>query len=361
MHRYINADAIEKYPELSDFVDRRMKDCPYVGYPTGWFIVAFSDEVKSGEVKSYRYFGQDMIVWRSAAGDVTVMDAHCPHMGGHLGRGGVGFAHEFGMVVDDSVQCPWHGWRWNAAGDNVEIPNAGQCNKYAKVKVWHSKEVHDRLIMVWHDRLGRDPLWEIPGVPELDMPEEYYLEPEDVAVATYKNLFFPLPMLSENYVDGAHVKFVHGSEIGDITVLEDSGPIYKSNFDVMFRSRRSRHGNDGSIRAEGWGQGVTINRLYGVHENLMVIGHTPTDGWRCDIRVLDFARRVPGEDHPSGLAKLTIEKQLTAISEDQPIVEYAHYNRRPAFTQEEAPAFRSVRRWTRQFYPLYGELKGDKE
>ena len=361
MHRYISAGALEKYPELSDFIDRRMKDCPFVGYPTGWFIVAYSDEVKPGEVKSYRYFGQDMIVWRNAAGEARVMDAHCPHMGGHLGHGGVGVPHEHGKVVDDSVQCPWHGWRWNAAGENVEIPNADQCNKFAKVKVWHAKEVYNRWIMVWHDRLGRDPLWESPVVPELEMPEEYYLDPEDVAVATFSDLFFPLPMLSENYVDGAHVKYVHGSEIGDITVLEDSGPVYKSLFDVEFRSRKSYHGNVGTIRAEGWGQGITVNKLYGVHENIMFIGHTPTDGWRCDIRVFNFARRVPGEDHPSGLAKLTIEKQLTAICEDQPIVEFAHYNRRPAFTETEAPQFLSVRRWTRQFYPLHDELAGARK
>lgn len=348
----IAREDIERHPQLADFVDKRMEECPFVGYPTGWFLVAFSDEIKAGQLTPAHYFGKDLVIWRSDAGEIRVMDAHCPHMGGHLAHGAVGAKHEFGLVVGDSLQCPWHGWRWSGEGRNVEIPNSSKCNQNARVKVWPTREIQGRLVMVWHDSEGREPFWEVPGVPELDEPEEYYLEEGDTCRAFYENLFFPIPMLAENYVDGAHIKFVHGSEIGDPRVTLDEGPVFKSFFDVVYRSRRSGHATEGSITVEGWGQGVTINRLYGVHDNFMIVGHTPTDGWHSDIRVLNFCRRVPGEPHPSGLAKLTIEKQLTAINEDQPIVEHARYRARPAFTAEEAKVFMSVRRWTRQFYPL---------
>src|SRR4029079_4159021 len=94
--------------------DRLMEECPFVGHPTGWFVVAWSHEIQSGEIQPRRYFGSDLVVWRSVSGDAVVMDAHCAHMGCHLAHGARGRPHERGLVIGDSVQCPFHGWRWDA-------------------------------------------------------------------------------------------------------------------------------------------------------------------------------------------------------------------------------------------------------
>ena len=40
--------------------------------------------------------------------EVGVVHAFCPHMGAHLGMGGV--------VVGNSLRCPFHGWSFNASG-----------------------------------------------------------------------------------------------------------------------------------------------------------------------------------------------------------------------------------------------------
>ena len=37
----------------------------FEGYPRGWFAVSFSDELKPGDVKPLKYFGKDLVIWRS--------------------------------------------------------------------------------------------------------------------------------------------------------------------------------------------------------------------------------------------------------------------------------------------------------
>ena len=56
--------------------------------PTGWFQVAWSDEIKVGDVHKMHYFGQEMVAWRAQSGRITLMDAYCEHLGAHLGFGG---------------------------------------------------------------------------------------------------------------------------------------------------------------------------------------------------------------------------------------------------------------------------------
>src|SRR3546814_3972683 len=86
-----------------------------VTYPTGWFWVAWSHEVSVEDApRPLRYFGRDLVLYRGASGRPVVLDAHCPHLGAHLGYGG--------SVCDDDIVCPFHGWRWAPDGSNVEIP-----------------------------------------------------------------------------------------------------------------------------------------------------------------------------------------------------------------------------------------------
>ncbi len=56
--------------------------------PTGWFQVAWSDDIGVGEVRRMRYFGRDLVAWRAESGQVAVMSAYCEHLGANLGFGG---------------------------------------------------------------------------------------------------------------------------------------------------------------------------------------------------------------------------------------------------------------------------------
>ena len=56
--------------------------------PNGWFAVAWSKDLVDGEVKRTRYFGEELVVFRTRSGVVRVLDAYCVHLGAHIGEGG---------------------------------------------------------------------------------------------------------------------------------------------------------------------------------------------------------------------------------------------------------------------------------
>ena len=54
---------------------------PFHPYPTGWFMVGFSEDVAPKGVKPLRYFARDLVLFRTEDGKAVVADAHCPHLG----------------------------------------------------------------------------------------------------------------------------------------------------------------------------------------------------------------------------------------------------------------------------------------
>ena len=129
----------------------------FAGYPRGWFVIGFSEELAPGQVKPIRYFGQDLVLFRGETGGVKVLDAYCPHMGAHLGHPG--------KVVGDAIVCPFHAWKFDGAGRCIEVPYATRIPPMARVPCWSVREKNG-MIYLWNDRDRRGPDWEIPDLPQ---------------------------------------------------------------------------------------------------------------------------------------------------------------------------------------------------
>ena len=134
---------------------------PFPAYPNGWFAVCYSDEIMPCEVKPLEYFGNPLVVYRTEAGEARVIDAHCPHLGAHLGFGGA--------VVGDTVRCPFHHWRFGADGTCVDVPYAQRIPPLAKIGVWPTCE-SSGLVFVWHHAEQKPPASPIPPIEEYGAP-----------------------------------------------------------------------------------------------------------------------------------------------------------------------------------------------
>ena len=138
---------------------RQRGDVPPI-YPNSWYEVMRSEELPIGGVKAVSMIGQQLAVFRGESGQVSVMDAYCPHLGAHLGVGGI--------VRGDCIECPFHGWQYNGeTGQCVKVPYASKVPNFVKVKVWPSME-YNGIILVWYDAEGRDPKYTPDEIPEIN-------------------------------------------------------------------------------------------------------------------------------------------------------------------------------------------------
>ena len=126
-------------------------------YPDGWFVIGYSEELPPGEVRSLHYFGRELVMFRDGNAEARVLDAHCPHLGAHLGKGG--------EIVDGRLRCPFHHWEVDGDGICRNVPYAKHIPPKAKTGSWRVHE-YCGLILLHHDKQGRSPTIVLPEIPE---------------------------------------------------------------------------------------------------------------------------------------------------------------------------------------------------
>lgn len=321
---------------------------PYMSYPTGWFQVAWSAELGSGDVRPLRYFGRDLVLWRGEGGGVNVFDAHCPHLGAHLGYGGT--------VCGEDLQCPFHGWQWSAEGRNVVIPYSKRRNPGQRVTVWPVREVNG-LIMVWYGAEGGQPSWEPPVVPEALEQDRY--TPYPLCTKLWAGRRLKPQFVAENAVDPAHQRFVHGAtEVPEIIEFSAEGPRFHARQRVVYGQGKNSTWltPDGEViaylDAEVWGMGIAIARFEGTDDSVHLQSQTPVDEEHCDLRVTVLVRKEPGHpDEPSGAAMKRLKFQWRQVDNDLVVWEHMRYITRPPLPPEEAKPYLNFRRWAKHLYP----------
>ncbi|OCC24411.1 hypothetical protein MB02_07475 [Croceicoccus estronivorus] len=187
---------------------------PFHPFPTGWFSVGFADDLAPGDVRPLRYFDQDMVLFRTESGKVVVTDAHCPHLGAHLGYES--------WVEGETIVCPFHQWRYGTNGKCVAIPFTKAIPPQAKVRVWPTVE-RGGMIFIWHDLNGVEPTFELPEYDESKrIPGAGFRKLHDDFGSAHPQDVF------ENGVDFAHFPGVHstGRAVSDGAILTDGHRFY---------------------------------------------------------------------------------------------------------------------------------------
>ncbi len=123
-------------------------------YPTGWYRVAASRELKPGQVRALDAFGRHFALFRGESGAVHMVDAHCPHQGASLAGG---------CVEGDALRCPFHRWRFRGDGELDDIPGLERSPR-ARVGSWSLTEAHG-AIWAWQHVSGRPVAPDYPFAP----------------------------------------------------------------------------------------------------------------------------------------------------------------------------------------------------
>lgn len=321
--------------------------------PSGWFQIGWSTDLSPGEVKPLRYFGTELVAYRDTDGVVHVMDAHCRHLGAHLGHGG--------CVVDGGLQCPFHGWVWDTDGNNVRIPYQDRPSK-ALMRVWPVHEWNG-VLSVWYDRDGRSPFFE-PHSSLKDIAPHLEGMAFHPAGPGAQSRFSPSrvhpQMVVENAVDPAHFAFVHHTPTIPTVLQEDVTETSwhsKVGFGGRWKDGTDRPEDDlGTLHLSFRGLGMGYNALTDAERVMMVlIAATPVED---DGTTEVFGTYWPQElstDATTGAHMERIAQAKEALPEDLVIWEHQLFRAAPALATSEGAGWRRIRSWSEAFYPE-GEL-----
>ena len=88
----------------------------------GWIAVAESSALAVGAVLEISCRDEDMLLYRDADGNCHTVTAYCPHLKNYMPNGLIPGAGLEKLLTEHELQCPYHGWRFNAEGQCTHIP-----------------------------------------------------------------------------------------------------------------------------------------------------------------------------------------------------------------------------------------------
>ncbi len=156
-----------------------------------WYVACTSKQLRDKPVAS-RVLGIPLVLFRTAAGPVALLD-RCPHRNVKLSPG---------KVVDDTLQCPYHGWRFGEGGRCVAVPGlVGDAESRGRdAPSYPTRELHGH---VW--------VWAEPAV-EPDHDPVSLAAPGPGFATVRAEMMFPgsVHAVAENALDVPHTAFLHG-------------------------------------------------------------------------------------------------------------------------------------------------------
>jgi phenylpropionate dioxygenase-like ring-hydroxylating dioxygenase large terminal subunit len=154
--------------------------------------------------------GEKLVFWRHPTGRVSCLRDRCAHRGATLSKG---------TVLDDGkLQCPFHGFEYDASGKVTKIPANGKnapVPERFRVQQYPTHEAHGFIWIWW----GENP-------PEDLQPPRFF---DGLEGFSYGRAYDPwdahYSRVIENQLDVAHLPFVHYNTIGRGNRTLVDGPV----------------------------------------------------------------------------------------------------------------------------------------
>jgi phthalate 4,5-dioxygenase oxygenase subunit len=214
-----------------------------------WTPALLSSEIAEPDCPPVRVrlLGEDLIAFRDSEGKVGLLDAYCPHRRASL---------FWGRNEECGLRCAYHGWKFDVAGNCIDLPNApkGEIIKANMRTV--SYPTVERSGLVW---CYMGPAELIPTFPEaelFDLPESHrYIEKIVVPCNWVQSM--------EGDIDSSHVGFLHRrldrsllpAEHLSPSVFEDKTPrwtIKATDYGLSLAAQRDSGPDEFSWRVNQW-------------------------------------------------------------------------------------------------------------
>lgn len=177
-----------------------------------WYPVLEVCELKKkSKLLGVKRLGEKLAFWRDSTGNVHCIYDVCAHRGASLSAG---------VIVDDHVQCPFHGLEYDESGKCVVIPSRGRKTpvpKNFKVHSYPVREAHNFIWIWWGEIRDNDDYPELPWFESID-DSFHYVPCIDPWKCHYSRCI-------ENQLDVTHLFLVHKTTIGRGNRSVSDGPL----------------------------------------------------------------------------------------------------------------------------------------
>jgi phenylpropionate dioxygenase-like ring-hydroxylating dioxygenase large terminal subunit len=165
-----------------------------------WYIVAREHELGESPL-AVELLGERLVLFR-ARGGVAMLQDRCVHRNVRLSRGRAAFGE---------IECPYHGWRFDADGVCVAKPSCltgDACTK--KEGLNESDGTRTRRVPNYSARIHEGDIWVTLADPApAFQPPQVADGPGYVSFTMETTIDCPQLYVLENFVDCAHTNFVH--------------------------------------------------------------------------------------------------------------------------------------------------------
>lgn len=182
-----------------------------------WYAILDSKELKRDKLLGVTRLSEKLVLWRDKSGEVNCIFDKCCHRGVSLSSG---------KIVDNHVECPFHGFRYDSSGKVKLIPANGKDAKIHeryKVNSFLVKDAYG-FIWLWYSEEKENPP-EIPFFQDLKKNFTYGGFSETWPVHYTRAV--------ENQLDVVHLPFVHSTTIGKGGKTLVNGPVVKWKDNLM--------------------------------------------------------------------------------------------------------------------------------
>ena len=324
-------------------------------FPEGWYFIAKREAIEKATLIAKTWMGENVLVWCDSNGAICVSESVCPHLGSDLGP------EAGGCIRDGRLICPFHGYEFDTTGQCVATPFAPP-PKTAKLHVYETHEVAG-MVFAWWGIDGRPPQWRLPTDD---------LEQADWSDLTVTTLRFPghPQNTTENSVDLAHLRYVHGYDNVDVIVDADiDGPLLQTAFDFKRTRTIARWVNmtfEVTARTRIYGLGYSFVSIrehsIGMDMRLWVLA-TPVDGTLIDLSLASQVRELrnpkrlfaglgflPTRWRAPMLNKFMATEQRNDVLQDVVIWSRQQHKTRPRLCRSDGKIM-PFRYYCAQFYP----------
>jgi len=170
-----------------------------------WYVGAWDHEVTAAKPFGRIILNEPVVFYRKRDGGVAALEDRCCHRRYPLHRG---------RVVDDKLECGYHGLQYDSGGKCVRVPGQAVVPDSVRVK---SYPVVEKFHWIW--------VWMgDPGLADPARITDFHWM-DDPAWRSKGTLFHVecnYELIIENLLDLSHLSFVHRSTIGNYATAEQA-------------------------------------------------------------------------------------------------------------------------------------------